>query len=76
MKFLKYLPCALALAALVGCSNDELIDNVTTPEIMEDGGSVVVRLHLPSVSSKTRALFDEDPLQNGRSEERRVGKEC
>ena len=53
MKFFKYLPFALAIAAMVGCSDDNFVE-VPDNGILEDGGYVNVVLHLPSVSGKTR----------------------
>ena len=59
MKLFKYLPFALAIAAMVGCSDDSFVE---TPlgEVMEDGGYVDVRLHLPSMTGRTRMTDDKD----------------
>ena len=64
MKLFKYLPFALAIAAMVGCSDDKEIVNSSIPEIMENGGVVSINLSIPSTSGTTRA-----DLANGTSDE-------
>ena len=50
MKFFKYLPFALAIAAMVGCSDDNFVEVPDNGGIMEDGGSVTVSINLPTIS--------------------------
>ena len=60
MKLFKYLPIAFAMAAMVGCSDDNFVD---APEsnILEDGGSVTVNINLPtSMGTRTTGLNDLD----------------
>ncbi len=68
MKFLKYLPFALAIALMVGCSDDNVtLQEEESSELMADGGSVSIRINLPSTTAVTRAT--EAELADGLSQE-------
>ena len=62
MKLFKYLPFALAIAAMVGCSDDSFVDNGSENDVLEDGGTLSINVQLPSIN--TRAITDED-IDNG-----------
>ena len=70
MKFLKYLPFALAITLIVGCSDDNFTTDEKTPdtEVLAEGGAVSVRIHLPSTTATgTRAT--EVELNDGLAQE-------
>ena len=60
MKLFKYLPFAFAMAAMVGCSDDNVVD-VPDVDILGDGGNVTVNINLPtSVGTRSTQLDDLD----------------
>ena len=60
MKLFKYLPIAFAMAAMVGCSDDNFVD-VPDVDILGDGGNVTVNINLPtSVGTRSTQLDDLD----------------
>ena len=62
MKFFKYLPFALAIAAMVGCSDDNFVEDTTND--LGDGGYVNVKINLPSMSgSRASSVEDGTPSE-------------
>ena len=58
MKLFKFLPFALAITAMVGCSDDNFVETPGDSGILEEGGTVTVNISLPSTSVRTRAAAE------------------